>query len=170
MKRTIVAGIFGLLLAASAYGQQSCQPTLDVVPSRAPDQLCRVTLDQQELGGEIDRRIRNLIYQNYMAIDLDGNWLDHFRHRTDRGDRSHVYYGIGKVFDAGSLFAAYTGDPKVAAPHAIHHRRAGQVARRRRVPRVLERRAGESAEPHQLDSARAGIHQPGVRSPLPLHG
>ena len=29
--------------------------------------------------------------------------------------QEHVYYGIGKVFDAGSLFAAYTGDPKVAA-------------------------------------------------------
>jgi len=26
-----------------------------------------------------------------------------------------VYYGIGKVLDAGSLFAQYTGDPKVAA-------------------------------------------------------
>ncbi|MBM4093344.1 MAG: hypothetical protein FJ276_28625, partial [Planctomycetes bacterium] len=61
------------------------------------------------------RRIENVIYRNYMVIDLDGNWLNHFRHRTDRGDRQYVYYGIGKVLDAGSLFTAYTGDPDVHA-------------------------------------------------------
>lgn len=104
-----------LFLAAHLRGNGWCQAPLDVVQPQVSDQLCRVTLDQQELGGEIDRRIRNLIYQNYMVVDLDGNWLDHFRNRTDRGDRQYVYYGIGKVFDAGSLFAAYTGDPKVAA-------------------------------------------------------
>ena len=105
----------GLFLAASLHADPWCRTTFDVVEPRAPDRLCRVTLNQQELGGEIDRRIRNLIYQNYMVVDLDGKWLNHFRNRTDRGGRSHVYYGIGKVFDAGSLFAAYTGDPKVAA-------------------------------------------------------
>ena len=50
-----------------------------------------------------------------MVVDLDGIWLNHFRNRTDRGDQQYVYYGIGKVFDAGSLFTAYTGDPEVAA-------------------------------------------------------
>ena len=44
----------------------------DVVSPRIPDRLCRVTLDRQELGGEIDRRIQNLIYTNYMAVDVDG--------------------------------------------------------------------------------------------------
>jgi hypothetical protein len=115
MNQTLFTLFCCLPLAASVHAGQSCQARLDVVQPRVPDKLSRVTLNQQELGGEIDRRIRNLIYQNYMVVDLDGKWLNHFRNRTDRGGRSHVYYGIGKVLDAGSLFAAYTGDPKVAA-------------------------------------------------------
>ncbi len=115
MRKTILTLFCGLFLAASIQADESGQATLDVVKARVPDKLCRVTLNQQELGGEIGRRIQNLIYQNYMVVDLDGKWLNHFRNRTDRGNRSHVYYGIGKVLDAGSLFAAYTGDPKVAA-------------------------------------------------------
>jgi uncharacterized protein len=114
MKTTFLPVLCGLLLSASIQADESCQAPFDVVKARVPDRLCRVTLNEQELGGEIDRRISNLIYQNYMVVDLDGKWLDHFRNRTDRDGRSHVYYGIGKVFDAGSLFAAYTGDPKVA--------------------------------------------------------
>ncbi|MDY0165250.1 MAG: glycoside hydrolase family 127 protein [Thermoguttaceae bacterium] len=105
----------GLLFAFSSQAGEMSRDSLDVVAPRVPDRLSRVTLDGRELGGEMDRRLRNLIYQNYMVVDLDGKWLDHFRHRTDRGGRSHVYYGIGKVLDAGSLFSAYTGDPKVAA-------------------------------------------------------
>ena len=115
MKKTLFTLLCGLFLAGSLHAGQGCQATCDVVKPRVPDRLCRVTLNQQELGGEIDRRIKNLIYQNYMVVDLDGKWLNHFRNRTDRGDRQYVYYGIGKVLDAGSLFAAYTGDPKVAA-------------------------------------------------------
>jgi hypothetical protein len=115
MKKTIFTPFCGLFLAAFIHAGEWCRATFDVVKPRVPDKLCRVTLNQQELGGEIDRRIHNLIYQNYMVVDLDGKWLNHFRNRTDRGDRRYVYYGIGKVFDAGSLFAAYTGDPKVAA-------------------------------------------------------
>ena len=115
MKTTLLTLLSCLSLAVSAQAGEWCQTPLDVVQPRVPDRLCRVTLDQRQLGGELDRRIRNLVYQNYMVVDLDGKWLDHFRNRTDRGNRSHVYYGIGKVFDAGSLFAAYTGDPKVAA-------------------------------------------------------
>jgi len=115
MKTTILTLLGGLLTAASIQAGEGPQATLEVVQPRVPDQLGRVTLNQQELGGEIDRRIRNLIYKNYMVIDLDGGWLNYFRNRRDRGGEHHVYYGIGKVFDAGSLFAAYTGDPKVAA-------------------------------------------------------
>ena len=115
MSKTIASLLCILLWAAAIQGGESRHAAFDVVASRVPDQLGRVTLDHQELGGEINRRIENLVYQHYMVIDLDGNWLNHFRTRTVRGDQSHVYYGIGKVFDAGSLFAAYTGDPKVAA-------------------------------------------------------
>src|SRR5512137_2471381 len=115
MRRTIFALYCGLSLATAARAGEGRQAALDVVKPRVPDALCRVTLDGQQLGGEIDRRLRNLIDRNYMVIDLDGIWLDRFRKRTDRNGGGYVYYGIGKVLDAGSLFAAYTGDPKVAA-------------------------------------------------------
>ena len=79
------------------------------------DALHRVTLNSQELGGEFNRRINDLIYRNYMVVDVDAHWLDRFRFRTDRGDIQAVYFGIGKLIDAGSLFTAYSGNPSVAA-------------------------------------------------------
>ena len=87
----------------------------DVVNPIIGDKLIPVGLTHSELaGGELDRRIMDLIEKNYRVLDLDRDWLDKFRKRTDRGDKRNVYYGIGKVLDAGSLFAEYTGDPKVA--------------------------------------------------------
>ena len=115
MRMTTVTLFCGLVLATSLQASEARPAPCDVVKPQVPDKLCRVTLNQQELGGEIGRRIQNLIQQNYMAVDLDAKWLNHFRQRIARGDQNHVYYGIGKVLDAGSLFAAYTGDPQVAA-------------------------------------------------------
>ncbi|MBM4094368.1 MAG: hypothetical protein FJ276_33920, partial [Planctomycetes bacterium] len=87
----------------------------DVVKPLIQDQLIPASLAHQEMaGGEIDRRIMDLITSNYMVLDLDRDWLDKFRNRTARGDTYNVYYGVGKVLDAGSLFAQYAGDPKVA--------------------------------------------------------
>ena len=87
----------------------------------------RLTHDELA-GGEIDRRIMELIYQNFMVIDLDRDWLNMFKNRTDRGEIQNVYYGIGKVLDAGSLFAQYTGDPKRCCSHAVHHGSAACLA------------------------------------------
>lgn len=87
----------------------------DVVKPLIEDRLIPARLTHQEMaGGEIDRRIMALIYSNYLVLNLDRDWLDKFRNRTARGETRNVYYGIGKVLDAGSLFAQYTGDPKVA--------------------------------------------------------
>jgi len=87
----------------------------DVVKPVIADKLIATRLTHQEMsGGEIDRRIMDLILKNYMVLDLDRDWLNMFKNRTDRGDKNGVYYGIGKVLDAGSLFAQYTSDPKVA--------------------------------------------------------
>ena len=87
----------------------------DVVQPVIGEQLIPERLTHQEMaGGELDRRIMDLVYKNYMVIDLDRDWLDKFKKRTDRGDKRNEYYGIGKVLDAGSLFAQYTGDSKVA--------------------------------------------------------
>jgi DUF1680 family protein len=87
----------------------------DVVKPLIEDKLTPARLTHQEMaGGEIDRRIMELVYRNYMVLNLDRDWLDKFRNRTDRGDTRNVYYGIGKVLDAGSLFAQYAGDAEVA--------------------------------------------------------
>ncbi len=87
----------------------------DVVQPLIRDRLIPVRLTHGEMaGGEIDRRIMDLIYKNYMVLNLDRDWLDKFKNRTNRGDTRNVYYGIGKVLDAGSLFAQYTADPAVA--------------------------------------------------------
>ncbi len=89
-------------------------PRTDAVEPKVVDALRPVGLTKPELSGEIGRRINDLIYKNYMVLNLDRDWLDMFKNRTDRGDKRNVYYGIGKVLDAGSLFAQYTGDPEVA--------------------------------------------------------
>ena len=83
----------------------------DVAPKIA-DTLQPITLKQSELSGEIGRRINDLVYTNFMALDADGFFIAPFRSRPFTN--GHHYVGVGKVIDAGSLFAAYTGDPNVA--------------------------------------------------------
>jgi uncharacterized protein len=76
-----------------------------------PDALRPVRLTQKELSGEIGRRIHDLITNNYMAINLDRDFLEPFRTRPPAD--GWRYIGVGKVIDAGSMFSAYTGDAKV---------------------------------------------------------
>lgn len=102
--------LFALLSAVLVYGENR-----DVVAPKILDSLRRETLRGSELGGELDRRIRDIVYKNFMVVNLDRDWLDHFRNRTDHKGKRNVYYGIGKVIDAGSLFAQNTGDSQVAA-------------------------------------------------------
>ena len=93
----------GLLVAAASHAS--------AIEPKVVDALRPVRLEQPELSGEIGRRIDDLIYKNYMVLDLQRDFLDPFRKRPPaKGGR---YIGVGKVIDAGSMFAAYTGDPKV---------------------------------------------------------
>ena len=102
-----------LLLTVAAAGRaNSAEPM--VVEPKVADALRSVRLTQPELSGEIGRRIDDLIYRNYMALDLDAHFVNAFRDRPYDGAKRWVYIGVGKVVDAGSMFAAYTGDPKVA--------------------------------------------------------
>ena len=80
------------------------------VEPKVVDPLQPVRLTRPELGGEIGRRIDDLIYKHYMVLDLEHGFLDPFRKRPPGNWR---YIGTGKVIDAGSRFAAYTGDPEV---------------------------------------------------------
>jgi DUF1680 family protein len=101
-----VSILFAAVLAGAAF---SCAPPR---AAQEADKLFPVTLKQAELAGEIGRRIDDLIYKNYMALDIDGFFIAPFRERPFTDD--YHYIGVGKVIDAGSLFTAYTGDPKVA--------------------------------------------------------
>ena len=83
-------------------------PAADQPLPKVTDKLQPVTLNQAELSGEIGRRIQELIYKNYMAIDLPKTFADPIRLRQPRR-----YLGTGKVIAAGSRFAAYTGDAEV---------------------------------------------------------
>jgi uncharacterized protein len=96
------------LLASMLMG--NCGAARAIEPNM-PDALQPVRLTQAELSGEIGRRIQDLIYKNYMVLNLDRDFLDPFRIRPPcDGWR---YIGVGKVIDAGSMFSAYTNDPAV---------------------------------------------------------
>ena len=81
------------------------------VAPKVADALQPIPLRQAELSGEIGRRIDDLIYKNYMVLNLDRDFVEPFRSRPFTNEWHYI--GVGKVIDAGSLFAAYTGDPKV---------------------------------------------------------
>lgn len=104
MKPLMSIQLFAFFAAAVAYGES--------VKPKIVDALQPITLKQSELSGEIGRRINDLIYTNFMALDVDGFFVAPFRSRPFTN--GYHYVGVGKVIEAGSLFAAYTGDPKIA--------------------------------------------------------
>lgn len=106
MKRFSRLAIRAVLLCAATLAGA------DGVAPKVTDALQPVTLRQEGLAGEIGRRINDLIYTNFMALDADNFFVAPFRARPFTN--GYHYVGVGKVIDAGSLFAAYTGDPKVA--------------------------------------------------------
>ena len=90
-----------------------------MTPSPAPilaDTLRTIPLTQAGLSGEIGRRIADLIRVNYLALDLGKDFVEAFRSRPFT--EGQHYIGVGKVIDAGSQFAAYTGDPAVRERNA----------------------------------------------------
>jgi DUF1680 family protein len=71
------------------------------------------------LGGEIGRRIDMTARNNFLALDLDRDFLAPFRERVTQGEQfgpAGVFYvGLGKCIDAAARLAAYTRDPAVTA-------------------------------------------------------
>jgi uncharacterized protein len=106
MMKTAFLGVccfFAMLAAGSGVGT--------AIEPKVVDALQTVRLTQPELSGEIGRRIHDLIYKNYMTIDLERDFIEPFRTRPPADGQRYI--GVGKVIDAGSMFAAYTGDEKV---------------------------------------------------------
>lgn len=99
------------LLAAFAWAMALAAPAQTAEPN-VVDALQPVRLTRPELSGEIGRRIEDLVYKNYMALDLEQHFLDPFRKRPPA--KGFRYIGVGKVIDAASRFAAFTGDAEVA--------------------------------------------------------
>jgi len=86
-------------------------PATAVAP-QVLDALQPITLTRADLSGEIGRRVNDLAYQNYLALELERDFIEPFLARPFT--EGYHYVGVGKVIDAGSLFAAFTGDPLVA--------------------------------------------------------
>ncbi len=101
------------LLALFALMMATACPVQAVEP-KVVDALEPVRLTRAELSGEIGRRVVDLVYKNYMALDLERDFLDPFRKRPPIASKGVRYIGVGKVIDAASRFAAYTGDAEVA--------------------------------------------------------
>jgi uncharacterized protein len=97
----------------SGANERAVGPGADegAVAPKIVDSLQAVRLKEAELSGEVARRIHDLVYENYMVIDLERDFLGPFRTRPPAN--GWRYIGVGKVIDAGSRFAAYTGDPAV---------------------------------------------------------
>ena len=55
--------------------------SLSGIEPKFTDKLQRVRLTHNELSGEIGRRINDLIYTNYMVLNLDRAFLEPFRKR-----------------------------------------------------------------------------------------
>ena len=104
VKHMFFGGVFMAFATASLHADQ--------VTPKIVDALRPIALKQAELSGEIGRRINDLIYKHYMVLDLDRDFIEPFRSRPFTNEWHYI--GAGKVVDAGSLFSAYTGDPKVS--------------------------------------------------------
>ena len=109
------------LLLGTVVAPQAAQPgNANHVEARLPgrvaptiaDALQPIVLRHAELSGEIGRRIDDLIFKNYMVLNLDRDFLEPFRTRPFTNEWHYI--GVGTVIDAASLFASYTGDPKVS--------------------------------------------------------
>src|SRR3972149_3436786 len=105
MQTASIRACWGIALLAAWAGRAGA------IEPKMADALQPLRLTRPELSGEIGRRIEDLIYKNYMVLDLERAFLDLFRQRPPAKDWRYI--GVGKVIDAASMFAAYTGDPEV---------------------------------------------------------
>ena len=85
-----------LLVSAAANGAHNWQ---------------KVDLREIKVRGEIGRRVDLAIYGNLLKIELEKQFLDHFREKKLDDDS----VGTGKLVEYAVRFAAYTRDPKVLA-------------------------------------------------------
>lgn len=66
-----------------------------------------------KVGGEMGRRIEATVSNNFLALDLEKDFLAPFQGEPEK--RRGAYIGLGKLIDAAVHFAAHTGDERVRA-------------------------------------------------------
>ncbi len=74
----------------------------------AADKLAPIQPGQVQVRGEIGRRIDLTINNNLLALDADKDFLPPFA----RKDLNDGYVGLGKLIDAATRLAAYSGDER----------------------------------------------------------
>jgi uncharacterized protein len=100
---------FALAAIALAVGM-GCATGL-AAPPRSSEEFLPLDLRQVKVGGEIGRRIDNTIFNNFMVIDVDKDYLAPLKAKQDQ----EFYVGLGKLIDSAVKLAAYSGDEKVVA-------------------------------------------------------
>ena len=69
---SVMSIIMTVLLTGAATGAKQVDP-------KGKDKLRPITLKETELSGEIGRRIHDLIYKNYMVLDLGHDFIEPFQ-------------------------------------------------------------------------------------------
>ncbi|HPG41263.1 MAG TPA: glycoside hydrolase family 127 protein [bacterium] len=92
--------ITGLLLSCSAPKPELLQPV----------NVTDITVD-----GEIGRRIDVTINKNLLAIDMEDQFLRHFRQQKEKPELRDDFCGIGMFIDGLVTFAAYKKDSSLTA-------------------------------------------------------
>ena len=76
-----------------------------VSAASADDMLMPLDLNQVRVGGEIGRRIDLTVHGNLLLLDIENDFLKHFRQRAGR-DGSYI--GLGKLIDSAVRLAGWS--------------------------------------------------------------
>lgn len=107
--------LFGTTAAATAiqgvsFGSTSSSAqAMDLNTQPNSKQLVPLGLSDVTVEGEIGRRIKITVQENLLALNVDRDFLSHFRRKIARDG----YVAMGKLIDASVKFAYYTKDEKV---------------------------------------------------------
>ncbi len=104
----LVGGIMGLGMGYAENGLCRAVQRHTIAP---------LHLTKVKAEGEIGRRINLAIYENFMRLDIDKDFLDPFRHPKPAAQLTltQSFIGLGMLIDAAVLMAEYSGDSEVRA-------------------------------------------------------
>jgi DUF1680 family protein len=95
-----------ILLLVCLFAAVSCK-------SPNPSALQTVQLSKVRVGGEIGRRMDISMKNNLLQIDIEEQFLGHFRQPSDTPQVRDGFCGIGMLIDALVKFSAYSNDSQI---------------------------------------------------------